>query len=97
MPVTFAGEPAAHLREEIKRNELAAERIQQLALEQQFPLKVINEYWQEGFVTLSNAREKSVFVAGVLIAKSTDDIIGQFSYISDMFAPWFSIKLKGEA
>jgi len=33
----FAGEPAARLRDNIKRNELAAERIQQLALEQQFP------------------------------------------------------------
>ena len=39
----FAGEPAARLREEIKRNELAAERIQQLALEQQFPYATFGE------------------------------------------------------
>ena len=39
----FVGEPAARLREEIKRNELAAERIQQLALEQQFPCATFGE------------------------------------------------------
>lgn len=33
----FAGEAAVRLREEIKRNELAAERIQQLGIEQLFP------------------------------------------------------------
>lgn len=33
----IAAEPAANLRNEIKRNELAAERIQQVTLEKQFP------------------------------------------------------------
>ncbi len=33
----FTGDAATRLREEIKRSELAAERIQQLTIEQQFP------------------------------------------------------------
>jgi len=37
----FAGDPASRLREEIKRNELAAERIQQLAIESNFPFAAV--------------------------------------------------------
>lgn len=35
--VPFAGDTAEHLRSEIKRSELAAEKIQQLTLEREFP------------------------------------------------------------
>jgi uncharacterized protein (TIGR02444 family) len=74
----FAGEPAAQLRNDIKRHELAAERIQQLALEQQFPCATFGEAADSAIAAASANLEAYATHIGALPATAVSSLLQSF-------------------
>ena len=74
----FASESAARLRNEIKRDELAAERIQQVALEKQFPCASFGQ--PDDSPTAAASANLEVYAAqlGPLPDKAVDTLLQTF-------------------
>jgi uncharacterized protein (TIGR02444 family) len=75
----FAGEPASRLRDEIKRQELAAERIQQLAIEARFPCATTGSGAESAAVAARANLDAYAACVGTLPAAAVDTLLQSFT------------------